>query len=111
MSRVSAEAVSAKKKSPAICPCPTHIHLQIYGLNLDFAELLFSEMHHKVCAPVPSLTVSVLHLEPQPLDILTSEVNPQRQNLTHLRWGQPPCQRARVWAPVIQDLSYLHTHK
>lgn len=45
--------------------------------------------------------------QPQPLDVFTSEVDAKRQDLTHLRWGQAPRQRARVWTPVIQNFSYL----
>lgn len=52
----------------------------------------------------------VNELQPQPLDVFTSEVDTQRENLTHLRRGQPPRQGARVRPPVIQDLSYLQ-HK
>ena len=66
-------------------------------------------MHQKVCAAQQSLLTRrlVQALQSQPLDIFTSEVDTQRQNLPHLRWRQPPRQGARVRAPVIQDLGNL----
>lgn len=48
-----------------------------------------------------------MKLQPQSLDVFASEVDAERQNLTHLRWGQTPRQRAGVWTPVIQNFSYL----
>lgn len=46
-------------------------------------------------------------LQPQPLDVLAPEVDAERQDLTHLRRGQPPRQGAGVGTPVIQNFSHL----
>ena len=46
-------------------------------------------------------------LQAQPLDVLAAEVYAQGQHLAHFSRREAPRQRARVGAPVIQDLGHL----
>ena len=46
-------------------------------------------------------------LQAQPLDVLAAEVYAQSQHLAYFSRREAPRQRARVGAPVIQDLGHL----